>query len=513
MDCQKAFNRITLISWSTVIVFFFMFSIVLRNAQANLLFGPRIECSVGYDPISVAIGDLNGDSFLDLAVAYYGGRNGWPDYVSVLLGKGDGRFKNAVNYGDGVYDRQTSVAIGDLNGDGNLDLVVVNRYICWVSVLFGRGDGSFRKAVMYRIGCSDWTEANAWFVAIGDLNGDGDLDLAVALAGRGSNQSNVSVLLGNGDGSFQSAVNYGVDHSPFSLAIGDINEDGNLDLVTNGIWVLLGNGDGTFQNAVNVATVAVDHSVVIGDLNGDGHLDLVTNGVWVLLGNGDGTFQSAMNYEVEDSSRVAIGDFNGDGHLDLVTNGVWVMLGNGDGTFQSAVDYEAGQWHGFVAVGDLNGDGDPDLAQANGYTENVSILINSSSVFCEGKNPTILGNVLHEYINGTNGPDVIHGLGGHDVINGLGGDDIICGGDGNDTILGRGGNDTLRGGDGNDSIYGGSGNDSLHGNHGNDTLYGGDGVDELYGGWGPNSGSIDNNDTCYDTAGTFTKGCEVFYEQ
>ena len=161
----------------------------------------------------------------------------------------------------------------------------------------------------------------------------------------------------------------------------------------------------------------------------------------------------------------------------------------------------------------------------------VFSAVSLNDLMCNGKKPTIIGTESHDFIEGTAGPDVIHGLGGIDVIIGLGGDDVICGGDGsdvigagsgNDIILGENGhdaiwggsgNDTIRGGDGNDSIYGGPGNDSLHGNHGNDSLYGIDGVDELYGGWGPNSGSIDNNDTCYDTAGTFNWGCEVFYEQ
>ena len=161
----------------------------------------------------------------------------------------------------------------------------------------------------------------------------------------------------------------------------------------------------------------------------------------------------------------------------------------------------------------------------------VYLIYYNPTLTCGGKQPTIIGTEGHDVINGTAGPEVIHGLGGNDIIQGLGGDDVICGGDGsdvisagsgNDIVLGENGhdaiwggagNDTLRGGDGNDSIYGGPGNDNLYGNHGNDSLYGKDGVDELYGGWGPNSGSIDNNDTCYDTAGTLTKGCEVFYEQ
>ena len=155
-----------------------------------------------------------------------------------------------------------------------------------------------------------------------------------------------------------------------------------------------------------------------------------------------------------------------------------------------------------AGVADSFGDGSPDV---------YLIYYNPST--CAGKEPTIVGTDSSDVLIGTDGPDVIHGLGGHDVINGLDGDDIICGGDGsdvigsgsgNDTVLGENGhdaiwggpgNDNLRGGDGNDSIYGGPGNDSLHGNHGNDSLYGISGVDALYGGWGPNSGSIDNNDT------------------
>ena len=166
---------------------------------------------------------------------------------------------------------------------------------------------------------------------------------------------------------------------------------------------------------------------------------------------------------------------------------------------------------------------------------------------CNGKAVTILGTEGHDVIFGTEGPDVIHGLGTSDFIMGMGGDDVICGGDGADFLSGVGGNDILIGGDGHDAMWGGSGNDTLYGedghdtlfggdgndelnggtgddaldglsgndilkgNYGNDTLYGGVGVDELHGGTGPNNGAFDNNDTCYDTAGTVKTGCEVFY--
>ena len=160
-----------------------------------------------------------------------------------------------------------------------------------------------------------------------------------------------------------------------------------------------------------------------------------------------------------------------------------------------------------------------------------NLVFGDCGIHCNGKEPTILGTEGHDILIGTDGPDVIHGLGGFDWIRGLGGDDVICGGDGsdvigagagNDVVLGESGhdaiwggpgNDTLEGGDGNDSIFGGPGNDEVWGNFGNDSLYGKDGDDTLFGGWGPDNGTIDNNDTCYDVRWTHNWGCEVFYEQ
>ena len=221
-------------------------------------------------------------------------------------------------------------------------------------------------------------------MAVGDFNGDGKPDLAVTNA-----NSSISVLLGNGDGTFQAAVNYGVGSGSSSVAVGDFNGDGKLDLaVANGnssISVLLGNGDGTFQAAVNYGVGSGSSSVAVGDFNGDGKLDLAVanwNGstISVLLGNGDGTFQAAVNYSVGSNPRtVAVGDFNGDGKPDLAvantsSNTVSVLLGNGDGTFQAVVNYGVGSGPSSVAVGDFNGDGKPDLAVADGNLFTVSVL-------------------------------------------------------------------------------------------------------------------------------------------
>jgi hypothetical protein len=333
----------------------------------------------GTQPWSVAVGDFNGDGKQDLAVANVQSNN-----VSVLLGKGDGTFLPAVNYAAGPY--ANSVAVGDFNGDGKLDLAVAG--VSGVSVLLGNGDGTFMAAVNYSAGGTS--------VAVGDFNGDGKLDLAVA------GGSGVRVLLGNGDGTFQAAVNYAAGPYASSVAVGDFNGDGIPDLAVanlgtyplfndSSVSILLGQGDGTFLPAQSYAAGNNAYSVAVGDFNGDGKQDLaVTNyggTVSVLLGNGDGTFQTAVNYAAGGANySVAVGDFNGDGKPDLAVanntypyytypNGkVSVLLGKGDGTFQPAVNFATGGQSASVAVGDFNGDGKPDLAVAN-YGGGVSVLL------------------------------------------------------------------------------------------------------------------------------------------
>jgi hypothetical protein len=334
--------------------------------------------AVGLNPVAVAVDDFNGDGKLDLAAANQQSGN-----ISVLLGKGDGLFENAVNYTTGTYPQ--FVAVGEFNGDGKLDLAVANNSAQGtVSLLLGNGNGVFQAAVNYNTGSSPSS------LVVGDFNGDHKDDLAIA------NDAGISVLLGNGDGTFKTAVNYGAGRNPAFVTAGDFNGDGKTDLaVPNdfGISVLLGNGDGTFQTGVSYQAGTGPSSVAAGDLNGDGRLDLAvanvgslrnnyTNGsVSILLGRGDGTFENAVNYNAGTApSSVAVGDFNGDGKPDLAvaTEAASVLIGNGDGTFQAAASFAAGSSPIAVATGDFNSDGQPDLAVANYNTDGtVSVLKNA----------------------------------------------------------------------------------------------------------------------------------------
>ena len=229
-------------------------------------------------------------------------------------------------------------------------------------------------------------------LTLGDFNNDGKLDLAVADGIICCDFGYVSILLGNGDGTFQAAVAYGVGRNPFWVTTADFNGDGKLDLATANyldgtISILIGNGDGTFQSAVNYAVGVEPSSIAVGDFNADGKLDLavsnaVSNSVSILLGNGDGTFAPQIDYAAgTEANWIAVGDFNGDGKLDLAVanftqnNTISILLGNGDGSFQPPVSYGTGSLPYSILTADLNGDGKLDLAVTNAQANTLSVLI------------------------------------------------------------------------------------------------------------------------------------------
>jgi hypothetical protein len=355
-------------------------------------FLPPVSYSLGLGtlPTQPVIADFDNDGVPDLAVGFNRGP-GVPGSVVIYRGDGQGGFTRAATYDVGANPKALRAA--DINGDGNIDLVTANWYDHDVSVLLGNGDGTFAAPLHFTVGVSP--NAQPFDMAVGDFNGDGVPDLAVT--NLDSPRDTLSVLLGNGDGTFQPAVSYPVGFEPTSVQAGDLNHDGYDDITvstaaTNTVSVLLSNGDGTFQPAVNYAAGFRPYGHALVDLNGDGNLDIVTvnvigvhvpNSVSVLLGNGDGTFGPRVDYATgnETPELLAVGDFNGDGIPDIAVNSdnsnqVGVLLGDGQGGLGPMTTYNTPLTSEIVgiAAADLNNDGFTDLVVTAPST--MSVLIN-----------------------------------------------------------------------------------------------------------------------------------------
>ena len=264
--------------------------------------------------------DFNGDGIQDLAVTNSFGSN---KTVAVLLGNGDGTFRQLATYNTGLDPLWVST--GDFNGDGKVDLVVVNQTDSSFSILLGNGDGTFQRHVDTPLG------ERPSFVTVADFNGDGRADLAIP-----ESSGQVAILLGNGDGTFTSPLLLSVGDIPNQVAVGDFNRDGILDLAVTlsdvgSVAIAPGNGDGTFGAPHNYTTLTSTSGVVLGDFDGDGILDVAaaettssfgTGTIAILRGNGDGTFKQVLNVHPNTftsvGSYLAAGDFNQDGRLDLV---------------------------------------------------------------------------------------------------------------------------------------------------------------------------------------------------
>lgn len=339
------------------------------------------------DPQDITTADFNGDGIADLAVAT--GNN----TVSILLGAGAGVFPTHVQYS--VPGNPVAIIAGDFNGDGKMDLATADQFQAEVSVLLGNGDGTFQAHTEYATGSQPLALATA------DVNGDGKLDLIVVNA-RGNT---VSILLGNGNGTFQTHKDYstipttGGTGDPLGVAVGDFNGDGKLDLAIannadNAVAILFGNGDGTFQAAVEYPTAILPNSVVVGDFNGDGILDLgvgtSNKSVSVLLGNANGTFQNHVEYTIGGNAVVvAAADLSSSGKLSLISanfadNSVSTLLGNGDGTFKSQSVFPVALGPSGLAIADYNNNGKLDIAVVASGSNAVSVLSDSPVTFSPG---------------------------------------------------------------------------------------------------------------------------------
>ncbi len=273
-----------------------------------------------------------------------------------------------------VGNGPSQLAEGDFDGDGKLDLAVSNYEDSSVSILLGNGDGTFQPQSTLS------TLAKPFGIAVGDLNGDGIPDLVV---GNDSADGGLNIFLGNGSGGFTEGIALEGGHCPRQPVLADINHDGNLDLVVGnscgiGVEVYLGKGDGTFAAPTLLSGSAGVSSLVVADLNGDGILDLAaasqgTDQLDLYLGVEGGGFERAASITLPGINSLAAADMNSDGKVDLiaasVTSGIHLLRGNGDGTFAPATVVALGGYSA-VAAADLNGDGRPDIiAVTNGAVE------------------------------------------------------------------------------------------------------------------------------------------------
>ena len=414
-----------------------------QDSLVPLFIPPVFYPSGGGAPNSIAVADLNGDGKPDLVVGDACGSNDCPDGndIEVLLSRGDGTFEPMVGYSSGG---EAVALVGDVNGDGKPDIVTGG------SVLLGNGDGTFQPAMFSPnsasgISMSPSISSNSsnGNSALADVNGDGKLDLLFAGGGA------VSVLLGNGDGTFQSPVSYASGNTfAAGVVAADVNGDGKLDLVVAStgptyatlftVGVLLGNGDGTFQPVVPyyLDQGTGNMAISVADVNGDKRPDILVleelaqygpsaSALAVLLNNGDGTFAPAVTYNAGGllPEGIAVLDVNADGKPDvIVENGcnnryscfvtqsqiASVLLGNGDGTFQPAADYSSGQYppefSAQLAIADLNGDQKPDLV-LQGCTEvgcpanQVAVILHvgataTTSTLASTPSPSVYGQVV-----------------------------------------------------------------------------------------------------------------------
>jgi len=347
-------------------------SVSIILAQSDGTFAAKVDYPVGNAPSQIVASDFNGDGVLDLAIV-----NSSDNTVSLLLGVGNGTFNSQTTFPTG--NTPVAIAAGDFNGDGNIDLATANQSDDAVSILLGDGKGGFASQTPVSI------NGTPYYLLSVDVNNDGKADLFV-LAGAPTSSGTLFLLTSSGAGGAFSVASIGTGTAINDFAVGDLNNDGNVDLVfanssgTDSISILLGNGAGSFQTSSFFAGSALGvppQSVVVGDFNNDGNLDLAVPQIYsvaIYPGKGDGTFGSPVFGGISSYATpllLVTADFNNDTQLDLATvvpefNVAMILLGNGDGTFDSRADItlppSGGLWG--AAVADFNNDGKQDLAAA-----------------------------------------------------------------------------------------------------------------------------------------------------
>ena len=305
------------------------------------------------------------------------------------------RFRVAPGSPIKVPNSPSEMVLGELTGDGKLDLVLANHDSYGLMLLFGDGTGGFVLAPHSPVIMKEGQHPHTHGLLAGDLNGDGTLDLVSV----NSNDNDVSVAFGDGKGGFTRAPSsFGVGRSPYPGALGDLNADGHLDIIvtsvgrqqgasSSALTVLFGDGRGGYRGEPVPSRTGQPGFVAVADVNGDRTPDLVTTHIerselTVLVGDGKGGFTEATGspFDLGHAAwHVAMADLNGDGKADAAAaagDGVRVLLGDGMGNFQPAPGspFATGQGAWQLAVGDVNGDGKPDVVTSNMESNSVTVL-------------------------------------------------------------------------------------------------------------------------------------------
>jgi hypothetical protein len=357
---------------------------------ATLSFRSPLRLTVGTHPVTVMIADVNQDGNPDLIVANGGSQN-----LSVYLGDGKGGFVQAEGSPFPAGQNPSDIALGDFNGDGNIDVAIANHGVKFVTVLLGDGKGGFALAPGSPFAVPSNPHPHG--IAAADFNGDKKLDLVIDSWA----ENKVLLMFGNGDGTFQTpGVKLDVGKHPYErLRTADVNEDGNADIITSNfddgsVSILLGDGKGNFSRK-DFSVPPDPFGIATGDFNGDHHLDIAIvhysgqgtdpskNGLSILYGDGKGNFILAKGSLFPTGHyppTVAAGDLNGDGIADLaipnnMENSVTIYLGGRNGIKQDGSPIPVGRSPQRVAIGDLNGDGKADLVVANEEDNDVWVLL------------------------------------------------------------------------------------------------------------------------------------------
>lgn len=362
---------------------------------------------VAYEAGATAVGDLNGDGMSDLVVVKQYG-----SVIHVLMRTGNGTFAPTVDYA--VNSSATAVLMVDVNNDGKLDLLTANGNSASVSVLMNNGNGTFAPKVDYV------TATGPQSLAAADMNGDGKPDLAVGT----TTATTVSILFNNGNGTFGAKNDYNVGQQVLDITAADMNGDGKADVAftqygNDNVCVLMNNGNSTFASKVEYAVNFSPRSVVATDVNGDGKNDLAVTtygSMNILLNNGNGTFAPKVSYgSSSQMGGIASKDLNGDGKPDIVSGdyglkAATVFLNNGNGTFGAPRNYHVGASTGTIAIGDLTGDGLPDLVTSNSSTAIGIVENKGAGLFIARRNYRVgsyFGKSIAADLNGDNKEDLI----------------------------------------------------------------------------------------------------------